>query len=77
MMTAKAGELWVAEITFTDSSASKKRPVLIFWVDRAQQVIAQIEQHNKNRDRAKKTDVLGSGYSICCWIECALSTNSK
>jgi hypothetical protein len=28
-MTVKAGELWIAEITFTDGSASKKRPVLI------------------------------------------------
>ncbi len=29
MTTVKAGELWVAEITFTDGSASKKRPILI------------------------------------------------
>ncbi len=32
-MTIKAGELWIAEITFTDGSASKKRPVLILWVE--------------------------------------------
>jgi hypothetical protein len=29
MMTVKAGKLWMAEITFTDGSASKKLPVLI------------------------------------------------
>jgi mRNA interferase MazF len=33
MMTVKAGELWIAEITFTDGSASKKRPILILWTD--------------------------------------------
>jgi mRNA interferase MazF len=30
-MTVKAGDLWIAEITFTDASASKKRPVLVLW----------------------------------------------
>lgn len=33
MTIVRAGELWVAEIFFTDGSASKKRPVLILWVD--------------------------------------------
>jgi hypothetical protein len=28
-----AGEIWLADILFTDGSASKIRPVLVFWVD--------------------------------------------
>jgi mRNA interferase MazF len=42
MMTVKAGELWVAEITFTDGSASKKRPILILWIDGADVVLAAV-----------------------------------
>jgi mRNA interferase MazF len=42
MTTVKAGELWVAEITFTDSSASKKRPVLILWTDGDDVVVAAV-----------------------------------
>jgi mRNA interferase MazF len=42
MMTVKAGELWVAEITFTDGSASKKRPVLILWIDGDDVVVAAV-----------------------------------
>ena len=42
MMTIKAGELWVAEITFTDGSASKKRPILILWIDGDDVVVAAV-----------------------------------
>jgi mRNA interferase MazF len=42
MMTLKAGELWIAEITFTDGSASKKRPILILWIDRDDMVIKAV-----------------------------------
>ena len=37
-MTITSGNIWIAEILFTDGSASKKRPVLILWLD-AQDVI--------------------------------------
>jgi mRNA interferase MazF len=33
MTTIKGGEFWVAKILFTDGTSSKKRPVLILWVD--------------------------------------------
>ena len=33
-MTVRAGELWVADIPFTNGAASKKRPVLVLWVVR-------------------------------------------
>jgi mRNA interferase MazF len=32
-MTIQAGEFWLADIPFTDGSASKRRPVLVLWVD--------------------------------------------
>ncbi len=42
MMTVKAGELWIAEISFTDGSASKKRPILILWIDGNDVVVAAV-----------------------------------
>jgi mRNA interferase MazF len=42
MTTLSAGELWVAEITFTDGSASKKRPVLVLWLDGQDAVVAAV-----------------------------------
>ena len=41
-MTIKPGELWVANILFTDQSASKKRPVLILWLDSQDVVVAAV-----------------------------------
>lgn len=41
-MTALAGELWVADITFTNGTASKRRPVLALWVDGADVVVAAV-----------------------------------
>jgi mRNA interferase MazF len=39
MMTVHPGDFWVADIPFTSGSASKKRPVLVLWVD-GQDVVA-------------------------------------
>ena len=36
------GELWVADIPFTDQTASKKRPVLVLWLDAADVVVAAV-----------------------------------
>jgi mRNA interferase MazF len=32
-MTIQPGEFWVADIPFTSGNSSKKRPVLILWLD--------------------------------------------
>jgi mRNA interferase MazF len=32
-MTIQPGDFWVADILFTDGSASKRRPILVLWVD--------------------------------------------
>jgi mRNA interferase MazF len=36
------GELWVADIPFTSQKASKKRPVLVLWLDAADVVVAAV-----------------------------------
>ena len=41
-MTITPGDLWVAEILFTDGSAAKKRPVLILWLDGQDTVVAAV-----------------------------------
>ena len=41
-MTARAGEFWIADITFTNGTASKKRPVLVLWLDGADAVVAAV-----------------------------------
>ena len=38
-MTIQPGDFWVADILFTDGSASKKRPILVLWLD-GQDVVA-------------------------------------
>jgi mRNA interferase MazF len=40
-MTIQAGEFWVADIPFTDGSGSKRRPVLVLWLD-AMDVVAAV-----------------------------------
>jgi mRNA interferase MazF len=36
------GDLWIADIPFTDQSASKRRPVLVLWLDGADVVVAAV-----------------------------------
>lgn len=39
---SRPGEIWLAEIPFTNGVASKIRPVLILWVDVGDAVVAAI-----------------------------------
>ena len=41
-MTIHPGDFWIAEIPFTDGSASKKRPVLVLWLDGQDAVVAAV-----------------------------------
>lgn len=36
------GEIWLADIPFTNASASKIRPVLILWLDAGDAVVAAV-----------------------------------
>lgn len=67
MMTVKAGELWIAEITFTDGSASKKRPILILWIDGNDVVVAAV---TSSKPRTQ-TDVV-----LIDWESCGLRVAS-
>ena len=42
MTTILLGDFWVADIPFTDGSASKKRPVLVLWLDGRDAVVAAV-----------------------------------
>lgn len=42
MTTIQAGDFWVAEITFTGGVMSKKRPILILWIDGNDVVVAAV-----------------------------------
>lgn len=41
-MTIRSGEFWVADIPFTDQRASKKRPVLVLWLDGQDAIVAAV-----------------------------------
>lgn len=42
MTTIQAGEFWVADIPFTAGGASKRRPVLVLWLDGQDAVVATV-----------------------------------
>src|SRR6266566_3966930 len=41
-MPIQPGEFWVADIPFTSGGASKKRPVLVLWLDGLDAVVAAV-----------------------------------
>lgn len=41
-MAIQPGDFWVADIPFTDGSGSKKRPVLVLWLDGLDTVVAAV-----------------------------------
>jgi mRNA interferase MazF len=41
-MTIQPGEFWVADILFTNAAVSKKRPVLVLWLDGTDVVAAAV-----------------------------------
>lgn len=42
MMGCQPGDLWIAEIVFTDGSRAKRRPVLVLWLDGQDVVVAAV-----------------------------------
>jgi mRNA interferase MazF len=43
MTIINSGELWVADIPFTNGASSKKRPVLILWLDGQDAVVTSAQ----------------------------------
>jgi mRNA interferase MazF len=41
-MPIRPGDFWVADIPFTDRSSSKKRPVLVLWLDGLDAIVAAV-----------------------------------
>jgi mRNA interferase MazF len=41
-MTVQPGDFWVADIPYTSGSGSKKRPVLVLWLDALDTVVAAV-----------------------------------
>ena len=41
-MTIRPGDYWVADIRFTSGGGTKKRPVLVLWVDGTDAVVAAV-----------------------------------
>lgn len=42
MTTIRPGDLWIADIPYTDGSGSKKRPVLVLWLEANDTVVAAV-----------------------------------
>ncbi len=42
MTTIQPADIWLADIPFTDGTATKKRPVLILWLDEQDVVVAAV-----------------------------------
>jgi len=41
-MTIRPGEFWVADIQYTSGGGTKKRPVLVLWLDGSDAVVAAV-----------------------------------
>lgn len=41
-MIIRPADFWIAEIPFTGGSGSKKRPVLVLWIDQRDVVVAAV-----------------------------------
>ncbi len=67
MMIIQSGEFWIAQIPFTNGVSSKKRPVLILWLD-GNDVVAAVVTSATPRTQ---TDVL-----LKDWVEGGLRVAS-
>ena len=66
-MTIQAGDLWVAEIPYTNGAASKKRPILILWIDGHDVMVAAVTSAQSRTI----TDVV-----LADWQSCGLRVSS-
>jgi mRNA interferase MazF len=68
-MTMQAGEIWLADIQFTDGSASKIRPVLILWLEGMDAVVAAITSVAPRATAdVPLTDWRGSGLRVASTV---------
>lgn len=69
MTTIQPGEFWVADIPYTNGIRSKKRPVLVLWLDADDSVVAAVTSA-KPRTQTE-TDIL-----LHDWLASGLRTDS-
>ena len=61
-MTTNPGEIWLADIPFTDRKASKIRPVLVLWLDGLDSIVAVVTSAGpRNLTDVPLTDWKASG----------------
>ena len=69
MTTIQPGEFWVANIQFTDGSATKKRPVLVLWLDGNDAVVAAVTSANpRTVTDVQLTDWRSSGLRLASTV---------
>jgi len=68
-MTIQPGDFWVADIPFTDSSASKKRPVLVLWLEGSDVIVAAVTSAKPRSQRdVLLTDWKPSGLRLASTV---------
>jgi mRNA interferase MazF len=69
MTTMQPGEFWVADIPYTSGTGSKKRPILVLWLD-GDDVVAAIVTSAKPRTQTDVllTDWLASGLRVASTV---------
>ena len=60
MTTIEPGDFWVAKIPFTNGAGSKKRPILLLWLD-GEDVVAAVVTSAPPRSQ---TDVFLNDWSV-------------
>ena len=68
-MTIQAGEFWVADISFTSGIGSKKRPILVLWLDENDIVAAVVTSANpRSQTDVPLNDWATSGLKVASTV---------
>jgi mRNA interferase MazF len=68
-MTIQAGEFWIADIPFTNGLSSKKRPVLILWIDGDDAIVALVTSASpRTVTDSMLNDWQGSGLRVASTV---------
>jgi mRNA interferase MazF len=67
-MTIQAGEFWVADILFTMGMGSKKRPILVLWLDGNDIVAAVVTSANPRSQTDVPLNWATSGLKVASTV---------
>jgi mRNA interferase MazF len=69
MTTIKAGEFWIADIPFLGGITSKKRPVLILWIDGNDAIVAAVtSSQSRTKTDVTLVDWANSGLRVASTV---------